>query len=372
MKNKFHESICGESMETTTKRAKISFPRLGNYDMPFRYFVTRVFDAEVVTPPPTTKKTLELGSIHSPDFVCAPFKFNLGNHLEALESGADTIIQFGGICRLGYYGELHEQILRDLGYEFSFINLAGMKARKPKSVWDTMKRYNENLSLETLVSTLRTTYAMVKQMDELEHYIRKNIGFEAEPGAFERLYNGYLTDAELVKNKKELKSVFAYYSREIKNVRVNMPRDLLKVGVIGEYFTVMEPFANHFLEKELAAMKIYVTRNLSVSNTVFHHDTPKLLKRVQQYVKYDIGATGTDTIYSALSFARKGYDGLIHVKSFGCMPEIDAITILQNISRDYKIPILYLSFDTQTAETGLKTRLEAFHDMILMRKELIL
>jgi benzoyl-CoA reductase/2-hydroxyglutaryl-CoA dehydratase subunit BcrC/BadD/HgdB len=43
--------------------------------------------------------------------------------------------------------------------------------------------------------------------------------------------------------------------------------------------------------------------------------------------------------------------------------------VLQNISRDYKMPILYFSFDSQTSETGIKTRLEAFIDMITMRKE---
>ena len=77
------------------------------------------------------------------------------------------------------------------------------------------------------------------------------------------------------------------------------------------------------------------------------------------------------TIDLALSWAKKSYDGIIHVKSFGCTPETDAIPVLQNISRDYKIPILYFSFDTQTSETGIRTRLEAFYDMIVMRKEAI-
>ena len=51
------------------------------------------------------------------------------------------------------------------------------------------------------------------------------------------------------------------------------------------------------------------------------------------------------------------------------MPEMDVIPVLHNISADYKIPILYLSYDTQTSDTGIETRLEAFYDMIQMRKE---
>ncbi len=43
--------------------------------------------------------------------------------------------------------------------------------------------------------------------------------------------------------------------------------------------------------------------------------------------------------------------------------------LLHNVSRDYKVPILYLSYDTQSSDTGIETRLEAFYDMIAMRKE---
>ena len=347
---------------------KISFPRIGNYHVPFGYFARRVFDTEIITPPAITRKTIELGSIHSPDFVCAPFKFNLGNHIEALELGANTLIQFGGQCRLGYYGELHEQILRDLGYEFEFINLAGMRMKKPKSVWDTFRKYVPKLSIDNLASAFTITYAMVEQMDEIELYIRKNVGFEAVPSSFSAIYESYLNNATLVKTRRELRRLYSGTMREIKKVQLSLPRNPLKVGIIGEYYTIMEPFSNHFLERELASMKVYVSRNLNVSSTVFHRKMPRILKKVQHYVKYDIGATGIDTINSALSFARRGYDGLIHVKSFGCMPEIDAMTVLQNVTYDYNIPVLYLSFDTQTSETGIKTRLEAFYDMLTMRK----
>ena len=82
-----------------------------------------------------------------------------------------------------------------------------------------------------------------------------------------------------------------------------------------------------------------------------------------------MGATSMYTIDKTLEFAKKKYDGVIHVKSSGCTPEIDAMPVLQNISSDHKIPILYFSFDTQTSDTGIQTRLEAFYDMIIMRKE---
>lgn len=55
-------------------------------------------------------------------------------------------------------------------------------------------------------------------------------------------------------------------------------------------------------------------------------------------------------------------------KCAGCTPEIDVMPVLQRLSRDYHIPVLFLTFDTQTSDAGLDTRLEAFYDMIAMRK----
>jgi len=39
------------------------------------------------------------------------------------------------------------------------------------------------------------------------------------------------------------------------------------------------------------------------------------------------------------------------------------------VSEDYSVPVLYLTYDSQTSDTGLDTRLEAFYDMLSMKKE---
>ena len=43
--------------------------------------------------------------------------------------------------------------------------------------------------------------------------------------------------------------------------------------------------------------------------------------------------------------------------------------MLQRVSADAGMPILYLTYDSQTSDTGLDTRLEAFYDMLSMKKE---
>ncbi len=63
-----------------------------------------------------------------------------------------------------------------------------------------------------------------------------------------------------------------------------------------------------------------------------------------------------------------GFDGIVHAKSAGCTPEIDCIPVLQRMSEDLHVPVLYLTYDTETSDTGLVTRLEAFYDMLAMKR----
>ena len=101
----------------------VSFPHMGNYYVPVKYFLSHVLKANVMVAPKISNRTVELGCKYSPEFVCMPFKYTLGTFIEALEEGANVLVQAGGGCRYGYYNELQEQILHDLKYDFTYINL---------------------------------------------------------------------------------------------------------------------------------------------------------------------------------------------------------------------------------------------------------
>ncbi|MGN0159572.1 MAG: hypothetical protein ACI39W_10670 [Brotaphodocola sp.] len=51
-----------------------------------------------------------------------------------------------GICRLGYYGELQEEVLRSLGFEFDFINLSEYSTGKPKDYLKVLRRISPKVS----------------------------------------------------------------------------------------------------------------------------------------------------------------------------------------------------------------------------------
>ena len=59
----------------------------------------------------------------------------------------------------------------------------------------------------------------------------------------------------------------------------------------------------------------------------------------------------------------------LHLKSFGCTSEINAMPILEKLSNEYDIPIIYFSFDSGKSEVSIETRIEAFYDMIYRKKK---
>lgn len=345
---------------------------MGNYHVPIECLLKLVLKGcKVKAAPPITKRTLELGSKYSPDFVCVPFKYTLGNYIEALEDGANVLIQMGGGCRYGYYGEIQEQILRDMGYKFEFINLYAAERFAVSILYKKLKLLGCRLSFQKFIYYLLIIAKMIAVIDKVENYIRENIGFERIGRSFDILYREFLVNLMAVTSFKSLNTVSKEYINKLSKIELKIPESMIKVGIVGELYTLMEPFSNFYLERELAKYNIMVRRYITTSFLLFVKPINKkrILKKAGKYLKYDIGADGTNSVADSKEFAENGYDGIIHVKPFGCTPEVNAMPMLQNIGKDYKIPIMYLSFDSQTSETGIKTRLEAFYDMIAMKKD---
>ena len=350
-------------------RKKVAFLRYGYYDIVFKFFVEHVLDADFVTLPEPTRKTIEMGSAISSDFVCAPFKHILGDYLEALELGADVLVQFTGPCRLGYYGELQESILRDAGYEFEMLNFATVTG-KPLQDYISLckKKVNPNLSLTQGVANMLAAFKMIESLDAYNDRFLALAGHEVEHGSFERARKVYFEDMRAASCRHDIDEAHRRGMTALEALPVNIPVDPIRVGIVGEYFTAVDAHSNLNLERKLLDMGVELYRMMNLTNRNLRYNEPNLRRSIAEYVTYDMGPTSSLTIAAAKNYAEQGFDGIVHLKSSGCTPEIDCMPVLQRISRDYHIPILFLSYDSQTSDTGLDTRLEAFYDMIAMRK----
>ncbi len=359
-------------MKKEKKLGSITFPQMGDYAIPANFLLSHILHNKIIVPKKITSRTIELGTKYSPEFVCTPFKYTLGTLLEGLENGANILIQAGGGCRYGYYAELQEQILKDLGYDFKFYNLVVAGHTDVKRIYHMMKEIDSKFHVLKGIYYLLITKQMIKYMDDIDHYIRGNIGFEVEKGSFLKLKEEMLKNFSKVNNPLKLHYLYRKYKKKFKEIKINKPNDVLKIGIIGELYTVMEPYSNYELEKELASMHIEVKRFTNVYYLLFekHKKIKQYLKNTKKYITYQMGADAADNIGRAKELCLDRYDGIIHIKSSFCTPEISAMPIISKVCNDYHVPVIFFSFDSNTSEVGIKTRLEAFYDMLLMRRKL--
>lgn len=348
----------------------ISFPHLGYYYVVFEYFLKNVTKCKVVVPPFSTKRTIELGARYSPDFVCVPFKYNLGNYIEALELGANVLIQAGGGCRYGYYAELEEKILKDLGYNFEFYNMIEDDHISLRRGYKFCKIMNKKTNPFKCLYYLINSLFMIVFIDKIQKYIRLNMGFEVNKGEFESLEKEYFNS---FRNNGILKNIILYfrYKNKFKNIRLNKSDNRLKVYLLGELYSLIDSKASCNVERKLIKMGIEVYRDTDLTYLLItkRFKLFNMIRRGKKYIKYHLGADASGTVVKSMESAINGFDGVIHMKSFGCTPEISAMSILPNISEEYGMPIMYFSFDFEDNEMQIDTRLEAFYDMIKNKKE---
>lgn len=349
----------------------VGFPQLGNYGIAIME-IAKLFGKKVVLPPPITKRTIELGTKYSPEGVCVPFKYNLGNYIELVEKGANCLIQAGAGCRYGYYGEVQKKILADLGYNIQFVTLN--RVFDIFGVYKKIKTENPRQSFLSFGKTMILVISKFWAIDAMENICRKNIGFEERTGHIEGLFRAFMAELERASTFVSVIFIKLKYSRLIASVPIKKPHNPIRVGIVGEVYVLMEPFSNFYLEKILGKMGVEIHRFVDVTNVIWDSlrwksYIKRQIKKARPYLTYDLGAHGTSSVGVTQSLMKHGFDGIIHIKPFGCLPEINAMPMLNRVSRDYHCPVVYFSFDSQTSENGVKTRLEAFYDMLVFKRK---
>jgi predicted nucleotide-binding protein (sugar kinase/HSP70/actin superfamily) len=87
------------------------------------------------------------------------------------------------------------------------------------------------------------------------------------------------------------------------------------------------------------------------------------------FAAWGFGGYGLYTIAHASRAKSYGYDGIIHVHSFSCMPEIIAKSFIKRISQIEGIPAMTIVVEEISSKELFHNRLEAFIDIIRAQKE---
>lgn len=350
---------------------RIGMPHMGNTYIPFKALFQRL-NIDFVIPPMNNQHTLSLGVKHSPEGLCIPFKLTLGNLIEASQLGADTLLMPSGqgVCRLGCYAATQEQILHDMGYHNVEVVRVGISENKLPGLLKTIKRLAGNTSWLKIISSFRFGLAKLSTMDKIERIVQRVRAREMAKGTANQLFNKAISAIDNADDYASLKRVQTDYINQLNHVAWDERGQPLVVGIVGEFYVVLEPFSNFDVESELGKLGVEVRRTLFVSewtkfsfflNPLGVNEKNRIHRAARPYLKRDIGGDGWESIGEKVLHA-KGYDGLLHLVPFTCMPEIIAQNIMPKTRES--IPVLTILCDEQATKTGMLTRLEAFVDLL--------
>jgi len=298
---------------------KVSFPRIGIYtEVGVRFF--KKLGVDVIEPKPVGKKIIEKGVLYAPEMMCFPYKIVLSSFIDSLERGADTLIIYNsqGYCRYRCYYVMAEMALKQLGYKFQMI------VPKAKNLFSWIFKISSNLPKTKLFRIIKETWEDIKEVEK--------------------------RDRE--ENKGDI-----------------------NIGIVGEFYTCIEPSANFNLVSKLREYGANVDIGLNVSEFIKHGlKLDRIGKRVERRIAKRllkgeiIAGHGFDSIVNSIYFARRNYDGIILAMPLTCMPECVAEPFIKKICDDYNIPFMVLRFDENVSEVNIDNRINAFCELIRRKK----
>ena len=251
---------------------RLTFPHMGQLAIPVETLINGL-GHEAVVAPPTNQRTFELGAKYSPEAACLPFKVNLGNFIEALEQGAEGILAAGGTgpCRFGYYAQIQQQILQDLGYKFQLLLLDPPRGRT-KELYRALKILLQYRRPDQVVRLVNLAWKKARWLDRGNLLFRYYLPRSTDNQEAGRCYEEFLAKVRREKLSRELALHYRALSRKLAALATEPPADpILRVKIIGEIYMVLEPRVNFHLETVLGKMGVEVIRPLSISQWVEEH-----------------------------------------------------------------------------------------------------
>ena len=311
---------------------RVSIPHMGKYSEVITKELGDCLNWEIVSSPIPSEITIEIGARYMDELMCLPAKVTLGTMIEACEQGAEHLIMFDscGQCRLKTYWILQERALRKLGYN-AIVHPVRLGWGTPHDI----------RAIDPSIPLWKSWWAFYKVLRRISELDKKQW------------------------------------------IEIPDESNLVKIGIVGEIYTVLSPEVNKDLIHKIEKMGALVHNSLPLSYFIFKRlysrgwmkrrgmDRQTLLdakKQAHKYFPKEIGGHGIESIIHTIYYGVKRFDGVIHILPFPCMPESTVSPILYDISRDYDIPVMKLIFDTHTGEGALNTRLEAFVDMLQRKK----
>lgn len=354
----------------------VTIPRMGNICLAAKAFFEAMGIAYVM-PEKISAQMLLQGAALSPEEICLPFKIFMGGYADCIQKGADTILITGscGPCRFGEYCELQVKQLAHHGLAAKTIVLDAPRVIGMRELLRRAGTVSGDGSAAKKLCALRQALHILSLADNIDRKARARAGYEAHPGDFKKALHTCHARAEDCRDPDEMRQTLRRYERRMDCIALDMRKKPLRVALIGEIYSMIEPFANLFIEDILMELGVCSSRMITptwwlkdLALKPLRLNSPSVGALSKRYLPCNAGGHARESISHALLCKKHGFDGAIQIYPLGCMPEIVVKAILPSIQAG-GFPVLTLVIDEVTGEAGYLTRIEAFIDMLAARRK---
>jgi predicted nucleotide-binding protein (sugar kinase/HSP70/actin superfamily) len=301
--------------------------------------------AEIVISPETTKKIREVAIATAPDEDCYSTKIYHG-HVFELKDKVDYLF-------VPRFGSKHKT---DMGCP-KFIGLA-----------DVLRSMYPDLP-----EIIAPHYNVAKYNHKNRHFFREvlKVGFVFTKNPFKiikAMRRALKAHKEYKKNLIVKKETLQKWERS--EILLNEKPDeipgekTLKIALVGHSYVLNDGYCSLEIQKKLQKHGVDFITSEQMPTEIIDEQLDKLENRM--YFEFEREILGT-----IMYFLESGtVDGIIQIMIFSCGPDSLAGELASIFAkRQQEVQLLQLVFDDLTAEAGMKTRIEAFIDMLRRRKE---
>jgi predicted nucleotide-binding protein (sugar kinase/HSP70/actin superfamily) len=361
---------------------------------------------EAVPMPTSDAESVDLARQYTSGKECFPCIVTTGDILRTVRSpgfdpsrSAFFMPSAMGPCRFGQYSKFHRLVLDDLGLE-----------NVPMVELDQASTEGYHGDLGCLGAQFRKlSWRGIVFVDLLQKICRQTRPYEKNQGDCDSLYAHFL---DRVESAIEAGDDLVPLAREVVSAYCSAPVDRSvpkpRIGIVGEIYVRCNPYCNNFICSRLEALGAEVSlpaleewvdyigherkadalsasdyrgylieritdffqerevRRLTrpfrgiVRDFLYETSTPEVIELAKPYLDFAIRGEAVLSMGRAVEYAHRGFDGLVNVIPFNCMPGTIVEALLERYRRFHPdMPILKMTYDGLT-HIGEDTRIEAF------------
>jgi len=339
----------------------------------------RVLGHDLLTPAKITPLVIEDGVTHSPEFLCFSGKIVIGQILAQIKKGARHFIFMSskGIeaCRCADTGFFIETLLKKDYPDLCTYRVGGNNQRE--SFANLQRHFPDCGKIKHLYAYF-IFFLKLENIHRIERGCLKLKATAKRPDRIDRIGQHFLNLTDTYQHPLSLMFICTCFYLRIFFLRQKKEKPVVRIGIIGGEHIISEfhPILSRirqFAEQGVLFDWRSGFKAIAESSSMDHPlKGRKQIKRMQKtcgkYLHTETWGTELISCTHALDYSKEKFDGLLHVYSFGCLPQMSIKPAVLKISKDRSIPLLSLPIGEKYNDAAIDTRIEEFIDLLRQKK----